>query len=485
MQNSKFIKYLSSLPATEWKVFRKFVYSPYFNTHQPTAQLLDYILAQADWTRADLSLEAAFEQVFPGEKFREQRIRTLLSNLVGLLKRFLRQQHYEEQHNLQHLHLLSRALAHNQVALFQETERKWQVDAATSPAADAYQLAAQYHQTVDSFNINFGKRGQGQELTTAVEQLEYYYLEERMRLACQLQARQQVFGHTYPQTDLQHWLGRLAAQPERYQQQPRPWAYYLTYRMLRGGQAADYQALKAVLPEVANYFQAVEGRGLYTHAINFCIGRINRGEVNFKTELFELYRQMLDSELLYHRGVLLQWDYTNIVALACDLEQHAWVDNFLQSERERLPENVRDNTYTYNKAVYSYSCKQYDLAISTLQLVVFTEQYYNLLARMLLLKIYYEKGDDWALDNLLDTFRIYLQRHRELGTARRKSGTRLIRYTRQLSKLRQSPLKKRIVDLRQQISADPQVLNKAWLLRSVDLLLDHSSGSDVGLRLET
>ena len=120
---------------------------------------------------------------------------------------------------------------------------------------------------------------------------------------------------------------------------------------------------------------------------------------------------MLESGLLYSEGVLPPWHYTNIVTLGCDIKENERTMKFITEQKEKLPLAERDNTYTYNLASLHYAQQNYEEAIASLQKVAFTDVYYNLLTRILMLKIYFEINNGKALESTLETFRIYLLRN--------------------------------------------------------------------------
>jgi len=248
--------------------------------------------------------------------------------------------------------------------------------------------------------------------------------------------------------------------------------------MMTQSDPQDYFQLKGQLKNQVTYFQKQEGRDLYTHALNYCIGRLNLGETEFRKESFELYQQMLQNGLLYVEEMLPHWDYTNIVALGLELQEYQWVGDFIKTAKDRLPKQEKENTFTYNLAAFYYSQKAYDEATVLLQKVEFTEIYYKLLTRILLLKIYFDSQNWEALEYTLETFRIFLLRTRKMEEQRRKSGLNLIRFTRGLQKLGEQKgllstkdFRKKVNHLEQQIVGNKRVLNRSWLLVKLEELV--------------
>jgi len=474
MYKSKLIQYLSAFSAQDLRLFKDFAHSPYFNKHEKTKNLLDYILKVKAWDSPLLQKEKAFKKVFPNKPFEEQHLRTVMSYLVQLIFRFYSQKHQESTPSGQQIAVLEMALQNGQKKMFKSQSMLWKRNYLKSSIQDsAYFLhASRYQRLLDNFDINYGNRASGGFLEKALTNFDTYYIGEKLRMTCEMLARVQVTGQHYSFSLMPELIAFLKKEKTHFESIPGVWIYYLIYKMMTEDQSSHFFELKKRLKKDSSSFKYQEGRDLYTHALNYCIGRLNFGETTFKKETFELYQQMLKNNLLHIENTLPQWDYTNIIALGCDLEESEWTEHFIHQQKQYLPKAERENTFTYNLAAYHHSQKEYDQALRLLQKVEFTEVYNNLLTRILILKIYFGTKDWQALEYHLETFRIYLIRNKNLGEGRRKSGLNLIKYTRTLCRLLEAKnaLSKKQFDekidiLEGQIKGDEKVLSKSWLLK--------------------
>ena len=117
-------------------------------------------------------------------------------------------------------------------------------------------------------------------------------------------------------------------------------------------------------------------------------------------------------------------------------------------------------------------------ALRVLQTVEFTDVYYGLSARSLLLKIYYEQEDVEALIALFGSFRTYLTRNKLVSAYQREVHQNLIAFTRKAHQLRLNrpqrttpAFRKKVADLKTEIETAGQVTNASWLLEQVDGLV--------------
>jgi len=476
MQKSTLIQSLSQFSRQDLIQFSDFVHSPYFNKHEKTQVLLDYLLKIPNWQSSKLDRKKVFAKVFPKQAYEEQLLSNVISYLLRLVRQFYIQKQIEKEPQEQQLKLLTISLDSGQEKLFSLTANKTKKTLSQSKIKDSkfYFKQNQYAQLLDDFDLKYGKRTDGIHLENALAHFDTFYLSEKLKMTCRMLARRQVTGRNYSFPLTQEILDYLEKEAITFQKISSVWIYFLVYQMMTSEKVDFYFQVKKRLQKDVSVFTHAEGRDLYSHALNYCIGRLNQGEADFGKEAFDLYQQMLEIGLLYNDGILQQWDYTNFVSLGTNLGEYERIEKFILNQKERLLESVRENTHTYNLAALFYTQKQYDKAIETLQKVEFTDVYYNLLTRILTLKIYFENENEQALEYSLETFRIYLLRTKQITNSRRKSGLNLIRFTKKLMRLQseksvlsQQVIAKKSATLKKQIEETAAVLNRAWLLKKL------------------
>ncbi len=477
MIKSKLIQYLSLFTTADLRNFRAFVHSPYFNKHQKTKELIDYIMKVNNFESGQLGMSKVFKKIFPLQAYEEQKLRTVMSYLVQLIYRYYAQQAYEQNQETHKIMLLEKALQEGQIKMFKQHSLQLEKSLLQKDKRDSntFLQVSKFQRLQDNFDINYGHRSSGIFLDKALSNFDSYYLCEKLRMTCEMLARKQVTGQEYSFPLLPEIINYIEIKKEHFEMVSEVWIYYLIFKMMSSGGDLFYFELKKRLERDTSFFKHQDGRDFYTHALNYCIHKLNFGELSFKKETFELYQQMLKFGLLHVDNVLPQWDYTNIVKLGCDLQESKWTKNFIYEQKIFLNKSERENTFTYNLAAYHYAQKEYTKALELLNKVEFTEVYNNLLTRILMLKIYFETKDWSALEYFLDAFRLYLLRSKKLEEARRGSVLKLIRYTRSLFRLKEKQsvfskeiFAKKLDKLKMKINTDDKVLNKKWLLDVID-----------------
>jgi hypothetical protein len=96
MHDSKVISILKKLNSRERTRFRENVHAAFYYKKSGLIKLCDFILDFAsNFNHEKLAQKAASEAIFPNEKYSEQHIYTLLSNLHELMNGFLAQVEFE------------------------------------------------------------------------------------------------------------------------------------------------------------------------------------------------------------------------------------------------------------------------------------------------------------------------------------------------------------------------------------------------------
>ncbi|MEL7341793.1 MAG: hypothetical protein AAGM67_15030, partial [Bacteroidota bacterium] len=199
--------------------------------------------------------------------------------------------------------------------------------------------------------------------------------------------------------------------------------------------------------------------------INVCIKRLNTGDSSFAGEAFALYRQGLESDLLLNQGHLSRFDYKNIVSIGLILREFVWVADFIERYAPFLEEEYQQSYRDFNTAKLEFTRGNYRQAKRIFTTVEYDDVFFNLSAKMMLLKIYYEERELDSLEALLDSFRRYLQRQSGLGYHKEVYGN-ILRLVGKMLRLAPHNEKARKA-LQHQIEETQPLAERKWLLRQL------------------
>ncbi|MEO1438731.1 MAG: hypothetical protein AAFV80_24535, partial [Bacteroidota bacterium] len=256
-----------------------------------------------------------------------------------------------------------------------------------------------------------------------------------------------------------------------YLKEPAILAYYQVMLTLKAPeQDQHFQDLCRALADHADRFPEQELRDLYIFAQNYCIKKINLGQQEYLRELFDLYQIMLETRIIFADNELPPTVYKNVITLGLRLEEYDLTESFIRDYDAFLPDTHRSNAEAYNLAKLHFHKQEYDQVIQFLRDLEYRDVYDAVDGRWLLAKTYYEMDEFGALDNLLDSFRLFLMRQKVISHANKTQYLKQVRYLKMLSKTLSAD-KKRLSNIREKIQTTSNQAEKAWFLEKVDELL--------------
>ena len=474
MKNSKMIRMLSHMDALEIRRFTQFIQSPYHSSHEREQQFGELVLSEyPDFEEKSISKSSVFAKLFEREDYKEQKINDLMSYLVTAIHSFWLHEEFSRDDCQQRIYLLRslRERKLNKEFLRQQNLLHRKLEELPHDKQYYFQLFQLEHEC-DQYYLSSSARDHAEVLQKKVEALDIFYLSAKLRTACEMINRKIVLGTDYDVPQLEVLCSQVADHPRQYEDVPAVSIYYLILLgLLEPDAEQHFSDLVARLENESGAFSASEARELYDYAQNYCIRKINSGRPEYSEALFGIYQKLLDSKLILEEGFLSQWDYKNIVAIGLRIHKYDWVRDFLEAGREWLRADSAEVAYPYNLAVYHYERGSFSETLKLLRGLPYTDLFYELGGRSLLLKIYFEQQEDELLQNTIKAFRLFLKRSKQISSYQQTIYLNLLRYTNKLCSLRArlqlsktNKWSEALSQLRKQIESQKQIANLPWLL---------------------
>ncbi|MBK9981174.1 MAG: hypothetical protein IPP15_01890 [Saprospiraceae bacterium] len=472
MREAKLYKALVQLDGHELNRLHKFITSPYFNRNQAIIKLFEWI---KDDLKREKSTELSKEELWnlcfaPNEKYDDGRFRKLQSDLLKLVEEYYAQEAFEANpiHKAKYLleSIYNKDLEDLQSGTL-KTAKRLAEEQILKPASFYYY---QYEIEQNIFNLTRSQveRNAKSNIEEIAENLDRFYLAEKLRYYCTILNHQHLADLNYKMLFIDQIIQHVESND--YNDVPPIVIYHqilLSYK--EPEERKHYDKIKKLIEEHIHLFPETEVAEILDSALNYCIKRMNSGEAEFVKEAFQLYQKWLDRGLLKVRGKIDPFHFKNIVTIGLRLKEFDWIEEFIHENNAFLDEKVRDNAVTFNLAQLYFYKKDYPKVISQLSQVEYDDITYNLNSKTLLMASYYELDEIEALGSLLDTFRVYLSRNKELPASRRKHYLSTISIVRKLSKIVPGD-KKEIEKLQKEVDTTQGVVSKNWILEKLTLL---------------
>lgn len=479
MQDTKVAQQIKAMDRRERERLRLFVRSPYFNRHEATIKLLDFLVKELN--KRSPKLSEARAQAAVGENTTEQSLADLQSGLMKLINRFLAVEQLQEETFTEEVLTLKRTHELQRFSLLENRGKRLdgRVDRHKCRDADLH-LAAYEWKNISGYREKKKNRSATRETQAMLDHLDRFYLVEKLRHACLLTANMMQVATHYEFLFLEPILTYLTGEEGqallKNGREPSIEAYYHILMSLRHPEVdTHYAKLLYYLGEGRKRLPELHQIDVYGFASNFCIRRIMSGEADYRRELLELYRRGIATGLMYDKGIIQEFDFKNVVTIGAATGEFEWTERFIEEHRERLPARQRENAYALNKARYLYSVGRLDEAAALLVTVTDSDVVYHLARVLLEVRIAYDQENQEFALNTLDTFRLYVSRNKKVSVKDKRGYTNYVRYAKQLVNLKhqrnymdKAAYQKKLETLRGNIAATELVVERKWLVDKLE-----------------
>lgn len=477
--NSKLVEGVRSLEKSERSRFDAFLRSPYHNARTLSVSCWEYFHQFApSFCHKDLTLEALGQHLFPRKKVSRQVVLDEISHLYRLLKSFW------ETEALQADPLLQRSLRLQQLSergldRLYAVERKASQKLLENTEVES-ELYYQYElswATID--NEHFGRQQQrtvDESLSKRLYALDVYYLTLALRENCEALNRQHILNTSYAIPLLPAIVDLLADSANTYRAIPFIDTYYHIFlTLLPAATEQDYEALLFTLRRFRDLFSEQDRWAMYKYAQNFCIRKVNLGNPAYEHKLFALYQELLEEKILLFKGHLTHTDYKNIATTGIRVKALKWVETFMETYREHVAVEFRENVYAYCRASLEVEKGNTQLAIRLLHQISHTDVHYQLSARQLLAKIYYQNDDLEGMLYTIQAYRHFLKRNREIPKSRRQAHLSFLSLLKSLALMRdrlptysQDKQKVTMLKYEERLQQATSLSNRSWLTEAFE-----------------
>jgi len=302
-------------------------------------------------------------------------------------------------------------------------------------------------------------------ITRAAGYLDRFYLIRKLQLCCEIFNVQNVFSQEHQVFLLDEIL--IHMKNRNYEDVPVIVIYYRILMTLRESENEDhYHTLRKLLREHESAVTTEELRDMYKYVLNYCIKKINLGNISWQGELFDIYRITVTNRVLMSEGFLSHRDFKNIVTIALRQNQVAWTGEFIEQFIHEVPPEERENAKLYNTANLLFHKRDYSGAIRVLQRVDFLDIFYDLDARSILLKTWFELDEQDSFEYHATAFRKFLKRNKSVSDYQRTIYENLIAFASRLMKAGTSA--SAIKKISSEISEKKNVADLRWLLAKIE-----------------
>ncbi|MFI5172275.1 MAG: hypothetical protein ACHQFW_07780 [Chitinophagales bacterium] len=469
MHKSKMADMLKNFSSKDLNRFREYLASPLVNKDEELLIFYDHIKKYTpDFESKNAGKERLLKKGLPGMKLTEKKLGYLMSDIVEQVEGFIKYNAYNENELEGYCNLLSVYNKWENNKLFDQTLRDARKHLEKDPFRNAPYFYKEYllQSELNLFFDRQKKRAYDASLQKATDFLDLFYFATKLKYSCELINRQKLVATDYKLRLLKEISEHL--REISYDEYPSITIYYqILMTFIENDNIEHFEKLKKLLEEHADKFPADEAKDMYAYAQNYAIRKINSGEDKYLREYFNLSKQALEKKLLMVDGYLSPWTYKNIVIAGLRAGEFEWTEHFIKNYKNQLNAKFRSNAYNYNLAYLLFFKGRYGDALKLINQVEFTDIFYALDSRTMLIKIYYQMEEHDPMQSAIEAFKVYIRRNKTLSENVKILYSNFLKYIDKLSRLTKRD-KNKLTDLMARIQETKQVADLSWLMQKVN-----------------
>lgn len=248
-----------------------------------------------------------------------------------------------------------------------------------------------------------------------------YYQINRIRLHCEGLNRKGIL-------ELDQDMDKILEQISPENSSEESMLYYHISKMLFEKDVESYEFIRHFLSKEKAFFSKKYRKEIYEYLMNFCIRKINHGEKYYAEIYLELIGVLKEEGLLLDMGKLGIPRFKNCVVACIIADKPGWMDQFTAEYTNLLEESNRFNRepfLNFNRALIELHRgnlkKSWELLDAFKQSGMYLKDvYYKIACDKLLLKIYYQKGENRLIKSQVGGIKKYIKINGKIKKGRQK-----------------------------------------------------------------
>lgn len=467
MKNTKLLRIIVQLSTKDLEIIRSSLQSPLLEGKKYHQALLDYLIGNIKRI-STISRDEINRKIYD-DKISDNQLRLRMSELFRLISTGMVLIHAKQDIEYHDNVLIDKFKLNEDDKLFES-----RFNAGKKRLENFKYRNVKYHEIKydlgfkEYTHISSSSRTRDLNLQVLLDDVDHIFISKKIRQACFAMSHQSVYGQKYDYGLLEDILSYV--RQNNLTSIPSIRLYYSVFEMLSNPkETKNFNILKTDIDQLKHLFPNDELQGIYRFAINQCIRLLNRGHQEYGSITLDLYEEALENNFLHVDGYLTRFTYRNIAAIAVKIGEFDRAATFTEQNKTALRKDERKSAFNFNQALISYHLQDFDTALQSIQLVDFKDHLFNLAAKVIQMKVYFESESIDLLESHLDAMQMYLLRKKVIGY-HKTNYKNIIKMTRKLLKTNRND-KGAVLQIKQEIKETEILTEKKWLLKQISRFL--------------
>lgn len=469
MENSQSIKILASMNKQEFRDFGKFLLSPYFNNRSEVVRLYDTLKPfYPGFDSKKINEENIFGNVYPGKKFNDELLRKVFSLFNNLALDFFAIADFRENTLDYNVRIADKLREKKLNAMFERRakiiDKLFQQNKHTF---DYYESKYKYSSILNGFLLHKDENKMVQSLQGELDDFMEYFFSVSLLMYIRLS---EWFSGYSIKKDLilyDEVLNHLAN--DKYKDVTLVYLYQNMLLLLRTNREEYFFKLLEGRKKFEDKLSAMDLYNISIVLIQYCYKRVTKGDSHFRKYQFDSVKLILELNLI-PEGFIEPYFFINSVRNAAVIREFEWCEKFISDLSNRLNPEHAEETSSYSKALVEFYRGNYGKALEYTSWINPDRSVIKIELKNIQLVIYYELGYSNELYALVDSYKHFLSRAKDLADESKQNCSRFIRYIIKLEKIRSEENKEDAVLLLKEIEQAVYFNFKEWFVAKLKQL---------------
>lgn len=462
MRKSKLLELLQTFDAYEWQRFEDFIASPYHNKNETVSRMFHFLKSQ--YPSFDFSKESLLAATYPDKKPGEAKLGAIMNLLLKQAEQFLALESFQKEGEKQKMAALSAYSDRKLQKHYQFLYKKLRAGIDVKPVNTTVLLEKFRLEEIGLLNfVQQRVRRFDPSIQRAYTSLNAFYYVQLLKYTCNFLSSSEVVSGDFSASPVSKAIiAMLLASEEAHP--PLLEIYLSIFQTISTEEPDNDRHFEKLMPLIGSYQDKIERkemREVFLFAINFCATKVRKGIKKYTPLVLKIYEDGIRSGALFENAYLSHWTYTNVVKLGLYQKKFEWTKDFIYRYKDDLPPDSYSDAFHFNLAELYFYQGNYNEVLSHLHQLQFSDPFYKLGSRIILIKSFYEMDELESLLSLLASFSVFLKRNKDISPAHQKTCLNFCKLLYQILRYNQ----KNWEQLIHKIKTVQLLAERAWLLK--------------------